>query len=313
MEQVTFGALGWRVSAAVLGCGGPSRLGQSYGRSEDESAAIVRAAIDHGVTFIDTASAYRTEPIVGKAIRDVPRDSIIISTKISPRNGDEPLRPNQVEPAVQASLERLGTDYIDLLHLHGVTPDRYDHAQDQLLPELDKLKQRGMIRATGVSEMFGSDVDHQMMRRAVREGSWDAVMVGFNLLNQSARDTLFGETQRRGIGVMIMFAVRRALSRPERLLEVLAEMIEKGVVTGEDIDLDDPLGFLVGPGKASSIVDAAYRFCRHEPGCDTIISGTGNLDHLADNVRSIGAPPLPDEDQRRLVAIFSGQAAVSGS
>jgi L-galactose dehydrogenase len=69
VEYVTLGRTGLRVSVMGLGCGGPSRIGQRTGRSEAEQVAIVRQALDAGVSFIDTAEAYQTEEVVGRAIQ----------------------------------------------------------------------------------------------------------------------------------------------------------------------------------------------------------------------------------------------------
>ena len=67
MDYTTLGRTGLRVSVMGLGCGGHSRLGQSYGRSEEQSAEVVHAALAHGITFFDTAEGYGTEGILGRA------------------------------------------------------------------------------------------------------------------------------------------------------------------------------------------------------------------------------------------------------
>jgi len=74
----------------------------------------------------------------------------------------------------------------------------------------------------------------------------------------------------------------------------------------------DSLDFLIREGGASSLPDAAYRFCRHEPGVDVVLSGTGSLEHLESNVASLSAPPLPEEDLARLRRIFASVDQVSG-
>ena len=137
-------------------------------------------------------------------------------------------------------------------------------------------------------------------------------MVGFNILNQSARERVFPKTVEKNIGVMIMFAVRRALSRPEILAETIQDLIEKKQLAPADIDENDPLGFLVHEGGAVSIVDAAYRFCRYEPGTNVILSGTGNAEHLKANIESFSRPPLPQADLLRLKEIFRRVDSVSG-
>ena len=142
-----------------------------------------------------------------------------------------------------------------------------------------------------------------MLLKAVREGCWDVMMIGFHVLNQTARRMLLEETMRAGIGTLIMFAVRRALTRRERLRETLDELAERG-----DLDLgafrrDDPIGFLED-GSMESIVDASYRFCRHEPGVDCVLTGTGNDDHLRANLDSICAADVEPRVRERLIEVF---------
>jgi hypothetical protein len=111
-----------------------------------------------------------------------------------------------------------------------------------------------------------------------------------------------------------MFAVRRALSRPESLRSVVADLVERG--EADAVDLDDPLGFLVRPdeeGAARSVVEASYRFARHEPGAHVVLTSTGNLAHLEQNVRSITGPPLPTSDLNRLRELFGHVDSVSGN
>src|SRR4030042_1076542 len=144
----------------------------------------------------------------------------------------------------------------------------------------------------------------EMMGRALKDDEWDVMMVGFNLLNQCAREYVFPEAKKKNIGVTIMFAVRLALSRHERLKEVVAELIEKKQLDPSEFDVDDPLGFLVHEGGAVSIPDAAYRFCHYEEGPDVILSGTGNMAPLEENLESFNRPPLPEEDVEKLKFIF---------
>src|SRR5205085_10674468 len=81
MEYPTLGRPGLKVSVAGLGCGGFIRLGLGTGKSETDAIAIIRAALDPGVNLFDTAAAYGTEPVLGKALAGVPRDKVVICTK----------------------------------------------------------------------------------------------------------------------------------------------------------------------------------------------------------------------------------------
>ena len=125
-------------------------------------------------------------------------------------------------------------------------------------------------------------------------------MVGFNLLNPSARQRVFPQTIRQDVGTLIMFAVREALSRPEELKRIVGELIARGQVDADKVDADDALGFLRDAPGAPSVVEAAYRFCRHEPGAHVVLTGTGDPEHLKANVAAILALPLPLEIQARL-------------
>jgi aryl-alcohol dehydrogenase-like predicted oxidoreductase len=313
METVVLGRTGIEVGVAGLGCGGHSRLGQSTGASLDDSVLLVRRAIDLGITYIDTARGYGTEPIVGAAVEQC-RDDVVISSKASPRGADgKLLKASRLRKEIETSLRELRTDRIDVYHLHGVGDDEYEYCVDALVPELERLRDKGMLRFLAVSERFGTDPGHVMLQRAVADDCWDVMMVGFNVLNPSARDRVFPGTRAKSIGIEVMFAVRRVLSRPDELTRVVQELVEHGRLDGGDVDADDPLGFLVHDGGASSVVDAAYRFARHEPGCHVVLTGTGNVEHLEQNVRSIDAPPLPDADLARLRTLFGHLDHLSGN
>lgn len=311
MEYRRLGRTELRVSAMGIGAGGPSRLGQRDSlRTEAESVALVLRALDAGVNFIDTAEAYGTEAIVGKAVAQRDRAQIIISSKKRLRN--ENITREQLRAGLHDSLRRLGTDYIDVYHLHGLRPEQYDYYANEILPEMQNLKRQGLIRFIGVTEHWNDDLRHRMLQRALADGFFDVIMVGFNLLNQGAREAVLRDAIARDIGVLIMFAVRRALSQPDKLKTTLGALIESGELDADDIDLAQPLAFLLEDGAAESIPDAAYRFCLAEAGAHVILSGTGNPAHLEANLRSFAAPPLPAAHVARLKQIFGRVWSVTG-
>jgi aryl-alcohol dehydrogenase-like predicted oxidoreductase len=295
-----------------LGGGGHSRLGQSGGATTSQSVAIVRRALELGINFVDTAEAYGTEPVVGEALRGVDRRTVVLSTKKSTMADGQPISAAQLTRGLEDSLARLQTDYVDIYHLHGVRAEQYDHAVNELVPAMLRLREQGKIRFLGITEAFGGDTGHRMMSRAVRDDYWDVVMVGFNILNQSARERVFVETRRRNIGVLGMFAVRDALSRPEKLRETVAGLMQEGLIARDALDHDDPLGFIMREDDVASVPEAAYRFCRAEPGMHVVLSGTGNPSHLEQNVAAILKPPLAPAIHRRLVDIFGHVDTVSG-
>lgn len=312
METTTLGRTGLEVSVAGLGCGGHSRLGMAKGESEAHAVGIVEHALSLGINFIDTARAYRTESAVGKAIRSR-RDEVVISTKSIPGRGDDLLSGDEIVESLEKSLRRLDTDYVDVFHLHGVTQAQYPDCVRQILPALKRQQELGKIRFLGVTETFVRDPSHAMLQRSLPDDHFDVIMVGFNLLNPSARRTVFPLTLQNEVGTLIMFAVRRALSQPDALKQTVTELIERAEVDPEAVDKDNSLGFLEAHPNVANTVEAAYRFCRHEPGADVVLTGTGSIEHLNENVRSILEGPLPAELQEQLDRMFGRVDSVSGN
>lgn len=318
MNYTTLGRTGLEVSVVGLGCGGHSRLGQGTGSSEAQSQAVVAAAIDRGITFIDTAAVYYTEEIVGRAIANSAREKLVISSKEqiveegTSALGDKLISGAEYRARVEASLKRLNTDYIDIMHLHGVMPHQYDHCRKELVPVLLNLKAEGKIRFLGITERFIYDTTHEMLSNALQDDFWDITMIGYNLINPSARQTIFPLTLEKNIATLGMFAVRRALSIPEALQALITKLGDEGVLDASQFNTEDPLGFLVSEGGAENIVDGAYRFCRHTAGLDIILTGTGNIAHLDENIASINRGPLAQPCLQKLDALFSKVDSVSG-
>ncbi len=302
MEYRTLGKTGLTVSVAGLGCGGNSRLGLGRGASVEDCVAVVRTAVDLGVTFLDTAEAYGTEEIVGAAVRHYDRNKLVISTKAIFRAGDDTAE--SVTRRVEAALRRLGLDYVDIFHFHAVNPAAYDHHRDVLAPALLKLKERGKVGHIGITETGPRDPEQTMLARAIEEEPWEVIMLAYSLMNQGARRAIFPTTQRRGIGTLLMFVVRNIFSNATYRRDIFAKLVEQGRLDASILSDGDPLGFLVAEGGAASITDAAYRYARHEQGADVILFGTGNKDHVAQNVDSILRPPLAKPIVERLHATF---------
>jgi aryl-alcohol dehydrogenase-like predicted oxidoreductase len=303
MQYTTLGRTGLRVSVAGLGCGGGSRLGMRLGKSEAESVALVRHAIDLGVNFLDTAAAYDTEAIVGKAIRGLPRDHVVVATKAQIRQEGRLRSAQEVIDSLDNSLRALGTDYVDLFQLHGVPPAAYDHAMEQLMPALEGEQAKGKFRHLGITETAPNDPKHLMLQRAVHDDCWQVAMLAFSMMNQCAREHVFPHTMERGVGTLLMFVVRSLFSVPGRLQDTMRTLAIEGRVPDWLAEREQPLDFLIH-GDTTSVIDAAYRYARHEPGADVVLFGTGDVEHLESNIESILKPPLPAEDVAKLNALF---------
>ncbi|MEX2562793.1 MAG: aldo/keto reductase [Nitriliruptoraceae bacterium] len=293
METVALGRTGIEVTTVGIGTGGPSRAGQKHGLALDESVALVRRAVDQGVNLIDTSEIYGTEDIVARVLADVPRDDVIISSKVSPRQEGELRTPAQLAEAFEEALRKLGVDHVDIFHLHAVEVGDYDYARDELAPVLLAAKERGAIRAVGITEPFAADSGHATLQRAVRDDLWDVMMVGFNLIHRTARELIFEPGRAKGIGMLGMFAVRRALGNPDRLRAALSDLDEatRAKIPAQLL-ADGGIEALIERCGATTLPDLAYRFCREEPGLDATLFGTGSREHLDDNLASFAAPAL---------------------
>ena len=304
MQYTTLGKTGLRVSVAGLGCGGNSRLGMKSGATMAESVALVREAMDLGVNFLDTAEAYGTEGIVGEAIKAVPRDTVYVSTKSQIRQGDGVKSAAEVIASLDKSLTKLQTDYVDVFHFHAVRPVHYDHALNELAPALLREKEKGKLRHLGITETGPRDPGQETLQRAVHDPCWEVMMLAFHMMNQNARAKVFPMTQKNGIGTLLMFVVRNIFSQPDLLARTVRDLVAEGRLSSAFADSDSPLNFLVHEGGATSTMDAAYRFARHEPGADVVLFGTGKVAHLRANIDSILKPALPPADVEKLHAAF---------
>jgi aryl-alcohol dehydrogenase-like predicted oxidoreductase len=198
----------------------------------------------------------------------------------------------------------MGTDYVDVFNLHGVEIDEYDYAIGTLAPALLKEKEKGKIRHIGLTENPIVDFTNEALKRALRDPVWEVFMVGFHMMHQGARQNVFPQTQAKGIGTLLMFAVRSMFADPPRIVREMKALADKGLVEKWLGDSADPLGFLIHEGGAASLTEAAYRYARHEPGVDVVLFGTGDETHLRSNVAALLKPPLPEADREKLAKLF---------
>ncbi|MBY0401609.1 aldo/keto reductase [Myxococcota bacterium] len=171
-----YGRLGrteWRVSDTVLGAG---RL------QGDQAWKIVKTAFERGVNYVDTAPDYSTagsEIAVGRALREIPRDQIFLATKFCTPIGHLPegTPVARYEEVVNESLARLGTDYVDLVHVHSC--DETGRLMDPNVHEaFDRLKQAGKVRFLGVSTHTPRLVE--VANRAIDSGRFDVMMLAYH-------------------------------------------------------------------------------------------------------------------------------------
>ncbi|MEN9879576.1 MAG: hypothetical protein RIQ55_222 [Pseudomonadota bacterium] len=160
MEYQRFGQTGLKVSPLCLGCmtyGSPSW--RPWVLDETASRGFMREALDAGINFFDTADMYSlgaSEEILGRAIRDFARrDDLVLATKVfypmSDRPNDRGLSRKHILASIDASLKRLGTDYVDLYIIHRFDPET---TPEETLTTLDLLVRSGRVRYLGASSMY---------------------------------------------------------------------------------------------------------------------------------------------------------------
>ncbi|TSA88010.1 aldo/keto reductase [Deinococcus detaillensis] len=203
LEQIKLGTQGLVVSRLGLGCMGMS---QSYGTAasgsadEAESLRVFGVALDAGLTFFDTADMYgvgKNEELVGRALGKV-RDRVIIATKFALMRGPngEMLgingRPEYVHSAVDASLKRLGMDYIDLYYQHRVDPNV---PIEETVGAMAELVQAGKVRYLGLSE-----ATPEQIRRAHKVHPITALQSEYSLWNRQPEEEILPTVTKLGIG-----------------------------------------------------------------------------------------------------------------
>ena len=177
---------------------------------------------------------------------------------------------------------------------------------NELGPAFLALRDSGKIRFLGITEQFATDPRHEMLSAAVGDSLWDVIMVGFNFINHTALHHVLPKAVQHDIGTFCMFAVRGPLVTPDAARALSQELQAAGEVDEQLAAAMSSLHFLVAEGVARSLPDAAYRFCRHSLGVQVVLTGTGKIEHLRDNIQSINDRPLPRAAVGRLMELFAG-------
>lgn len=314
MKYRTLGRTGLEVSSVSLGTGGPSRLGQWTHRDESKSHRVIHRAIDLGINLFDTAAAYSdSEEILGRALRETPRDKYLLVTKFTPTQTDEEevetiISPDDLIASCEQSLKRLQVDVIDVFQFHGVLPGNYRDIVDRLLPTARALQEQGKVRYLGITEYFYQDPAHEMLDLALAEDVWDTIMVKYGILNTSAAWSVLPKAAEQNVGVFNMSAVRAKMTRPHELEEIIARWKKAGLIDPGALPTKKPLDFLIHD-DVKNVTAAGYKFGIEPDTVSTLLVGTGNIKHLEENVVTLLGSPLPSADSDRLREVFGSFAA----
>ena len=306
MQYRTLGRTGLRVSLLGLGSGGMSRLGQRYELPPIESERLVRHALDAGVNLIDTAPGYgRSEELLGQALVGVPREQYVLCTKFQPHApGNHQFHSaSDLRASIEASLRALRTDFVDVFYLHGIAPDAYAEVCERFLPELTAARDSGLIRHIGITERYQSDHEHVMLRRAIEDGVFTVVMVGFNLMSPAAVTSILPLAAEWGVGVVVMCAVRSVLVNPTEVEAYVRQWESEGLLEPGLVQPDAALDWLLDE-HTPTVASAAYKFAAAHPAVGSVLTGTATLDHFEANRQAILGEPLPVDKVRRVLEVF---------
>ena len=205
MKFQRLGEMGISVSRYCLGA---MMFGSMGNRDHDECVSMIHRSLDAGVNFIDTADAYsmgESETIVGKALAGGRRDDVILATKFfNPMGKDRNRRGGSrrwIVQAVEESLERLGTDYIDLYQIH-----RFDErtALEETMRALDDLVRAGKVRAIG-SSMFAPDriVEAQHLATAQGLARFRCEQPWYSIFSREIERFVLPACERYGMGAIV--------------------------------------------------------------------------------------------------------------
>ena len=251
---------------------GASSLGAEFRTiTLDEAMLSTKTAIELGMNFIDTSPFYgrgMSEIMLGLGLRGIPRDSYLLGTKLG-RYSDVhfDFSPKRVEESVHVSLQRLGTDYLDVLLLHDVEFVPLAQIWEETMPAVLKLKKQGKVRAIGFScypmKTFHTVLDHV-------ENEIDCVLSynRYTLQNTSFTDELLARLEAKGIGAMNAgpFSARLLTNAP------LPEWLKEP----EQVKEAARAAARLCESRGVNIAQLALQFSCEHPGLATTIAGSAN-------------------------------------
>lgn len=318
MEYVRLGSTGLKVSRLCLGCmtyGEPARGNHAWTLDETQSRPFFRQALDAGINFFDTANSYSdgtSEEFLGRALREyVPRDEVVVATKVffplrkEPNSGG--LSRKAIMREIDASLRRLGTDYVDLYQIHRWD---YDTPIEETLQALHDVVKAGKARYIGASSMHAWQFA-KALYLADRHGwtRFSTMQNHYNLLYREEEREMLKLCCAEGVGVLPWSPLARgrltrdwaegsARADTDDVLKRLysaPEQADRGVI--------DAVGE-VAAQRGVSRAQVAMAWLLRQPAVTAPIVGASKPRHLEDAVAAL-ALRLTDEEAARLEAAYA--------
>jgi aryl-alcohol dehydrogenase-like predicted oxidoreductase len=322
MDYVKLGRTGLDVSPLCLGCmtyGDPDRLPHPWTLPEDESRPLIKAAIDAGINFFDTANIYSggsSEEIVGRALRDFGvREDVVLATKLR-----SPMRPGPnagglsrkaIMTEIDASLRRLGTDYVDLWQIH-----RADHATpwEETLEALHDVVRSGKVRYLGASSMHAWEFATALGLQ--RQHGWARFVTMqdyLNLLYREEEREMLPLCAAEGVGVIPWSPLGRGrLARPwdAETERTRTDEFGRSIARGAEADraIVDAVGEVAGE-RGVPRAQVALAWVSRKPEVSAPIVGVSKPAQLQDALASLELE-LTDDEVARLEAPYRPQETI---
>lgn len=285
MEYKTLGKSDLTISRIGFGC-------MSLKDNQAENEKIIHKALEHGINYFDTADIYdkgRNEMSVGKALKGK-REQAIIATKVgnqwrSDGSGlDWTPGKQYILAAVEESLKRLGTDYIDLYQLHGGT---IEDPIDEIIEAFEFLKKQGKIRYYGISS-----IRPNVIREYVQHSDIVSVMMQYSLLDRRAEETCFPLLQQQDIGVLARGSVASGMlvNKPVKpYLNYNEDQVKNAAAAIKDFS-----------GPYRSLAHTAVQFVLHHPAVTSAVAGIRTSEQLEDAVKTTSVTKLTEDETEKL-------------
>jgi len=274
--------------------------------SEADSIEIIHAALDRGVNFVDTADLYYTgvsEEVVGKALQGR-RENIVLATKVfnpmSDDVNDRGLNRRHIIQALENSLRRLRTDYVDIYYLHQ--PD-YKTPIEETLETMDILVRSGKVRYVGVSNYASWQVADLLA--AAKANRWILPTVTqnvYNMLTRGIEQELLPMTKYHNLSTVVYNPLMSGLlTGKHQSGQALAgtrladnDNYRKRYWSEENLAATAELATIAAEAGMTP-TELALRWCANQPGITAVLLGVSKLAHLDQNLNAVLGDPLPDE------------------
>lgn len=282
-ERRAFGKTGLTVPALGFGAGvvGDPAL------PERDAEALLHSVLDLGIALVDTARSYGlSEERIGRYLSGR-RGEFILSTKVGygvPGHAD--WTAGCVSAGVDLALSNLRTDVLDVAHLHSCPRSTLETTG--VVEALVGALESGKVRVAAYSG------ENDALEWAIRSGAFGSVQFSVNLVDQAALEKALPLARERGLGVVAKRGLADAVWRREH-----SASEDPALTTYRE--RWNALGFELGESPAEEV---ALRFAAHVPGVHTVLVGSGNVEHLRENVAAISRGPLPADLERAIRTRF---------